>query len=122
MANAKIMIAQTASLCFAGATAHAYGVNYHIVDIVCQEPLTGVVTTPELRSNTFRQNHSYGAKMADSSNNCWKTKYVVKGIGKKADRADERYPPNEENPVQMKRSLCLQALGIAGIIIPRFKR
>lgn len=51
-----------------------------------------------------------------------KSKYLVKGTGEKAEWADERYSPNEGNPVQMKRSLHLQALGTAGIIIPRFKR
>lgn len=59
--------------------------------------------------------------MADSSNSCLKSKYVVKGVGKKAECTDERYPPNEGKPVQVKRSLHLQALGIAGKIIPRFK-
>lgn len=53
---------------------------------------------------------------------CLRSKYSVKGTGEKADWADERYSPNEGNPVQMKRSLHLQALGTAGIIIPRFKR
>lgn len=83
MANAKIMIAQTASLCFACATAHAYRVNYYIVDIVCKGLFTEVLITPELCSNTFRQNQSYGVKMAGTSNNCLKTKYAVKGTGKR---------------------------------------
>lgn len=60
--------------------------------------------------------------MANSSNSCLKMNYAVKGIGEKAEWADERYPPNDGNPVQMKRSLHLQALGISGIIISRFKR
>lgn len=83
MANAKIMIALTASLCFACATARAYRVNYYIVDIVHQGLFTGFFTTPELCSNAFRQNHSYGVKMAGTLNNCLKTKYAVKGISKR---------------------------------------
>lgn len=38
------------SLHGACAPAHAYGINYYIVDLVCQAPFTGVPLAPELCS------------------------------------------------------------------------
>lgn len=99
------------------APAHAYGINYYIVDLVCQVPLTAVLLAPELCSSTPAMELNW-----ETPQNYLRSKYLVKGTGEKAGWADERYSPNEGNPVQMKRSPHLQALGTAGIIIPRFKR
>lgn len=123
MASAKPVIAQTASLLYAFPVLQfTFMELFIILQILFVKNSSQESSPPQSCVVALAGKISYWAKMAHILNNCLKTIYVVKVIGKKAEWADEGYPPNEGDRVQMKRSLHLQALGIAWIIIPRFKR